>query len=239
MTGNGEPTIDIGARLTPQQLEELRAIDSPTIANAIEHFKVRPRVSGYAGAGLRCLIPGMGTMLGYAVTCKGDSTTEGKDRRDHADLYRAIASVQPLPAVVVIGDDGDPSRIDLSCHAGEMMATTMKRVGAIGLITNGGIRDIKEVTALGGFHYFGRGLVVAHGQPCIYDVGATVDICGMEVRPGDLLHGDENGVTVVPAEIADQVVAQALAVRDMEQKRLQDILGPDFHRQFESATRYQ
>jgi regulator of RNase E activity RraA len=239
VTGNGEPTIDIGARLTPQQLDELRAIDSPTIANAIEHFKVRPRVNGYAGAGLRCLIPGMGTMLGYAVTCKGDSTTEGKDRREHADLYRAIASVQPLPAVVVIGDDGDPSRLDLSCHAGEMMATTMKRVGAIGLITNGGIRDIKEVTALGGFHYFGRGLVVAHGQPCIYDVGATVDICGMEVRPGDLLHGDENGVTVVPAEIAGQVVAQALAVRDMEQKRLQDILGPDFHRQFESATRYQ
>ena len=239
MTGNGEPTIDVGARLTPQQLDELRAIDSPTIANAIEHFKVRPRVNGYAGASLRCLIPGMGTMLGYAVTCKGDSTTEGKDRRDHADLYRAIASVQPLPAVVVIGDDGDPSRIDLSCHAGEMMATTMKRVGAVGLITNGGIRDIKEVTALGGFHYFGRGLVVAHGQPCIYDVGATVDICGMEVRPGDLLHGDENGVTVVPAEIAGQVVAQALAVRDMEQKRLQDILGPDFHRQFESATRYQ
>jgi 4-hydroxy-4-methyl-2-oxoglutarate aldolase len=239
VTGNGEPTIDVGARLTPQQLDELRAIDSPTIANAIEHFKVRPRVNGYAGASLRCLIPGMGTMLGYAVTCKGDSTTEGKDRREHADLYRAIASVQPLPAVVVIGDDGDPARLDLSCHAGEMMATTMKRVGAVGLITNGGIRDIKEVTALGGFHYFGRGLVVAHGQPCIYDVGATVDICGMEVRPGDLLHGDENGVTVVPAEIAGQVVAQALAVRDMEQKRLQDILGPDFHRQFESATRYQ
>jgi 4-hydroxy-4-methyl-2-oxoglutarate aldolase len=239
VTGNGVPTIDIGARLTPQQLDELRAIDSPTIANAIEHFKVRPRVNGYAGAALRCLIPGMGTMLGYAVTCKGDSTTEGKDRRDHADLYRAIASVQPLPAVVVIGDDGDPSRLDLSCHAGEMMATTMKRVGAIGLITNGGIRDIKEVTALGNFHYFGRGLVVAHGQPCIYDVGATVNICGMEVRPGDLLHGDENGVTVVPAEIAEQVVAQALAVREMEQKRLQDILGPDFHRQFESVTRYQ
>jgi regulator of RNase E activity RraA len=239
VTGNGEPTIDIGARLTPQQLDELRAIDSPTIANAIEHFKVRPRVAGYAGAGLRCLIPNMGTMLGYAVTCKGDSTTEGKDRRDHADLYRAITSIQPLPAVVVIGDDGDPSRLDLSCHAGEMMATTMKRVGAIGLITNGGIRDIKEVTALGNFHYFGRGLVVAHGQPCIYDVGATVNICGMEVRPGDLLHGDENGVTVVPAEIAAQVVAQALAVREMEQKRLQDILGPDFHRQFESVTRYQ
>jgi 4-hydroxy-4-methyl-2-oxoglutarate aldolase len=229
----------VGAGLTPQQLEELRAIDSPTIANAIEEFKVRPRVNGYAGATLRCLIPGLGTMLGYAVTCKGDSTTEGKQRREHTELYRAINAVQPLPAVVVIGDDGDPGRLDLSCHAGEMMATTMKRVGAVGLVTDGGLRDIKEVTDLGAFHYFGRGLVVAHGQPCIYDVGATVTICGMEVRPGDLLHGDENGITIVPAQIAAEVVAKALEVRGREQGRLQEILGPDFHRQFESATRYQ
>ncbi|HEU5315950.1 MAG TPA: RraA family protein [Chloroflexota bacterium] len=224
--------------LTLEQLEELRAIDSPTVANAIEHFKVRPRVNGYAGASIRCLIPGRGTMLGYAVTCKGDSTTEGKDRREHAQLYGAIHQHQPLPAVVVIGDDGDPAKIDLSCHAGEMMATTMKRVGAVGLVTNGGLRDIVEIRALGDFHYYGRGLVVAHGQPCIYDVGATVNIGGMEVRSGDLLHGDENGITVVPAEIADQVVAQALKVRDEEQARLKQILGPDFHRQFEQATQY-
>jgi len=227
------------ARLTLEQLEELRAIDSPTVANAIEHFKVRPRVNGYAGAEIKCLIPGMGTMLGYAVTCKGDSTTEGKDRREHTELYRAINALQPFPAVVVIGDDGDPSKIDLSCHAGEMMATTMKRLGAVGLITNGGLRDILEIKALGGFHYFARRLVVAHGQPCIYDVGATVNIGGMEVRPGDLLHGDENGITVVPAEIAADVAAQAMAVREMEQQHLKEILGPDFHKQFEQATQYQ
>lgn len=235
----GNRIASAGATLTAAQLDELRAIDSPTIANAIEHFKVRPRVFGYAGATLRCLIPGLGSMLGFAITCRGDSTTEGKDRREHAELYRAITAVQPLPAVVVIGDDGDPARIDLSCHAGEMMATTMKRVGARGLVTDGGLRDIHEVTALGNFHYFGRGLVVAHGQPCIYDVGATVNICGMEVKPGDLLHGDENGITVIPAEIADKVAAQAMAVRQAEQKRLGEILGPDFHKQFESATRYQ
>ena len=115
----------------------------------------------------------------------------------------------------------------------------MKRVGAVGLVTDGGLRDIKEVTALEGFHYFGRGLVVAHGQPCIYDVGATVTICGMEVHPGDLLHGDENGITVVPAQIAAEVVAKALEVREHEQGRLKEILGPDFHRQFETVTRYQ
>jgi 4-hydroxy-4-methyl-2-oxoglutarate aldolase len=224
--------------LSREQFEELRALDSPTIANAIEYFEVRPRVAGYCGSNVRCLTPEAGFMLGYAVTCKGDSTTETKDRREHAALYRAIYDLQPLPAIVVIGDDGDPSRIHLSCHAGEMMATTMKRVGAVGLVTNGGLRDIAEITALKQFHYFGRGLVVAHGRPCIYDIGATVNIDGMEVRPGDLLHGDENGITVIPAEIAAQVAAKANEHRAMEQERLREILGPDFHKQFEQATQY-
>src|SRR3954447_9364835 len=215
------------AKLSPEQLAELRAIDSPTIANAIEYFEVRPRVSGYCGSNVRCLTPSAGTMLGYAVTCHGDSTTEDKDRREHTELYRAIATLQPLPAVVVIGDDGDPEKLHLSCHAGEMMATTMKRVGAVGLVTNGGLRDIKEINALGEFNYFGRGLVVAHGRPCIYDVGATVTIDGMEVRPGDLLHGDENGITIIPAAIAAQVAAKAQEHRDMETKRLAEILSED------------
>jgi 4-hydroxy-4-methyl-2-oxoglutarate aldolase len=228
----------MAATLSPEQLEQLRAIDSPTIANAIEYFAVRPRVAGYVGSNVRCLVAGGGSMLGYAVTCKGDSTTEDKDRREHTELYRAILEQQPLPVVVVIGDDGDPGKINLSCHAGEMMATTMKRVGAVGLVTDGGLRDVREITALKDFHYFGRGLVVAHGRPCIYDVGATVRIDGMEVRPGDLLHGDENGITVIPAEIADKVAAKALEHRDMEQERLKEILSPDFHKQFEKVTEY-
>jgi len=226
------------AQLTPSQLDELRAIDSPTIANAIELFNIRPRVQGYCGTNVRCLIPSAGTMLGYAVTCLGDTTTEGKDIRNHADLYRGIAAIQPLPAIVVIGDAGDPTRLHLSCHAGEMMTNTMKRVGAVGLVTNGGVRDIREVTALGNFGYYGRGLVVAHGRPSIYGVGSTVNIDGMEVHPGDLLHGDENGITVIPAEIADQVAARAREVQAEEQGRLREILGPDFHRQFEEITAY-
>jgi 4-hydroxy-4-methyl-2-oxoglutarate aldolase len=223
--------------LSTAELDALRAIDSPTIANAIEYFKVRPRISGYCGTNVRCLTPTAGVMLGYAVTCKGDSTTEDKDRREHTELYRAIAA-QAVPVVVVIGNDGDPGMIHLSCHAGEMMATTMKRVGAVGLVTDGGLRDIREIEALGGFAYYGRGLVVAHGRPSIYDIGATVTIDGMEVRPGDLLHGDENGITLIPAEIASKVAAQAQAHRDMEQRRLQEINGPEFHKQFEAISEY-
>jgi 4-hydroxy-4-methyl-2-oxoglutarate aldolase len=224
-------------RLTEEQLAELRAIDSPTIANAIEPFKVRGRVEGYVGHDVRCLIPGLGTMLGYAVTCKGDSTTEGRVvERAHQQLYGAIYS-SSKPAIVVIQDDGQDNVH--SCHAGEMMATTMKRCGAIGIVSDGGLRDIHEIRALGGFHYYGAGLVVAHGNPLIYDIGAEVKISGVTIRPGDLLHGDENGITVIPAEIADRVAAEAMRVRDSEQRRLKEILSDDFLKQFERLAKYE
>jgi regulator of RNase E activity RraA len=176
-------------------------------------------------------------MLGYAVTCKGDSTTEGKNvPREHQQLYASIVN-SAGPAVVVIQDDGR-DRLH-SCHAGEMMATTMKRCGAIGLVTDGGIRDIVEVRALGGFHYYGAGLVVAHGNPLIYDVGSEVTISGVKIRSGDLLHGDENGITVIPEEIAGQVVEEAMKVRNAEQKRLKEILSDDFLMQFERLSNYE
>jgi 4-hydroxy-4-methyl-2-oxoglutarate aldolase len=227
----------VATKLTAEQFAELKAIDSPTIANAIEPFNVRGRAQGYVGFDVRCLVPGLGTMLGYAVTCKGDSTSEGKNvPREHQKLYESIAA-SPKPAIVVIQDDGR-DRVH-SCHAGEMMATTMKRVGAVGLVTDGGLRDIVEIRELGNFHYFGAGLVVAHGNPLIYDVGADIVVSGVKIRPGDLLHGDENGITVIPAEIAQEVVASAMKIRESEQKRLQEILSPEFLKQFERLARYE
>ncbi len=66
------------AVLSPEQLDALRRIDSPTIANAIETFKVRPRVAGYVGYDIRCIFPELPPMLGYAITCTVDSATEGR-----------------------------------------------------------------------------------------------------------------------------------------------------------------
>jgi 4-hydroxy-4-methyl-2-oxoglutarate aldolase len=138
---------------------------------------------------------------------------------------------------VVIQDDGN-DKVH-SCHVGEMMATTMKRCGAVGLVTDGGVRDIIEVRALESFHYYGAGLVVAHGNPLIYDVGAPVTISGVTIHPGDLLHGDENGITVIPEEIAAEVAAQAMRVRERERRSLEEILGPDFLKQFERLSKYE
>ena len=210
--------------LTAEQLEALRRIDSPTVSNAIEVFGVRPRVQGFAGWELRCAFPELGSMVGYAVTCTADSTTE--KRSEERGLLRLWAAIEasPKPAVLVIKDIG-PERTR-SCHMGEVMATTAKSLGAIGCISDGGLRDVVEVRALGGFQYFCPGFVVSHGNPFILDVNVPVTLDGMAVQPGDLLHGDVNGLLVVPDEIADKVVEEAERVRSAEREILEFVRAP-------------
>jgi regulator of RNase E activity RraA len=211
------------SRLSDEQLEALRRIDSPTISNAIERFQMRPRLEGFAGWHLRCAFPELGTTIGYAVTCTADSTTE--TRRDERGLLRLWAAVEqsPKPAVIVIKDIG-PERTR-SCHMGEVMATTARALGAVACVSDGGLRDVNEVRALG-FQYFCPGFVVSHGNPVICEVGIPVTLDGLAVRPGDLLHGDANGILSIPHGIADRVVAEAGRVRDDERKVLEFVRKP-------------
>jgi len=212
-------------KLSYEQLSALRRIDSPTISNAIETFQVRPRVAGYVGYDIRCIFPELPPSVGYAVTCTVDSTTEGRQGIGFNTLYELLAEA-PKPALVVMQDVGT-DRLH-SCHAGEIMSTTMKRLGAIGILTDGGLRDVKEVHTLGGFQYFCAGLVVSHGNPVCVSVGTEVTISGMRVRPGDLLHGDSNGLVHIPDECALQVAAAAYRVWEQEEETLRRIGSPEF-----------
>ncbi|HZB25516.1 MAG TPA: hypothetical protein VE379_05260, partial [Vicinamibacterales bacterium] len=127
-------------------------------------------------------------------------------------------------AVIVIKDIG-PQR-SRSCHMGEVMATTAKALGAVGCVSDGGLRDVHEVRALGGFQYFCPGFVVSHGNAVICDVGVDVHVDGIDVRPGDLLHGDVNGVLVIPDGIAERVAEQVEKVRDAEREVLEFVRQP-------------
>ncbi|MPZ19975.1 MAG: hypothetical protein GEV06_18975 [Luteitalea sp.] len=212
--------------LTREQIEALRALDSPTVANAIERFEIRPRCEGYAGYDLRCAFPRQGSMVGYAVTCTADSTTEGRERpRGLLPLWEALEAA-PKPAVLVIKDVGQDSR--RSCHMGEVMATIAKALGAVGCVSDGGLRDVLEVEALGEFQYFCPGFVVSHGNPVICDVGLPVTLSGLAVQPGDLLHGDVNGVVAVPSAVAARVADEAMRVRDQERVILDLARQPGF-----------
>jgi regulator of RNase E activity RraA len=200
--------------LTPEQLAELRAMDSPTVANAIEAFKVRDDTQGFLGMDVPCHTPEFGVMLGYAVTATANSMApaRARDRKGHFRLFEAVAAA-PKPSVLVIKDVG-PRRTH-ACFLGDVIATITKRLGAIGIVTDGGVRDLAGVTPLG-YHVFAAGFVVAHGTFNIEEVGIPVEISGTTVRPGDLIHGDASGVTIVPLEIADKVYAECLKVRERE-----------------------
>jgi len=200
--------------LTPEQLAELRAMDSPTVANAIEAFRVRDDTQGFLGMDVPCHTPEFGVMLGYAVTATANSMApaRARDRKGHFRLFEAVAAA-PKPSVLVIKDVG-PRRTH-ACFLGDVIATITKRLGAIGIVTDGGVRDLAGVTPLG-YHVFAAGFVVAHGTFNIEEVGIPVEISGTTVRPGDLIHGDASGVTTVPLEIADKVYAECLKVRERE-----------------------
>ena len=213
------------ATLSFEQISALCRIDSPTISNAIERFKVRPRVNGYVGFDIRCIFPELPPTVGYAVTCTVDSTTEGRQGIGFQRLYQLLTNA-PKPAIVVMQDVG-PDRLH-SCHAGEIMSTTMKRLGAVGILTDGGLRDVREVRVLGGFQYFCAGLVVSHGNPICVSVGDDVTISGMRVTMGDLLHGDVNGVVHIPDECAGQVADAAYRVWAEEGETLRRIASPEF-----------
>jgi regulator of RNase E activity RraA len=126
--------------------------------------------------------------------------------------------------VIVIKDIGpDRSR---SCHMGEVMATTAKALGAVGCVSDGGLRDVREVEALAGFQYFCPGFVVSHGLPVILEINVPVQISGLTINPGDLLHGDVNGLLVIPHAVADQVAEEAERVRVAEREVLEFVRKP-------------
>jgi len=207
-------------------IEYLKSIDSPTLSNAIELLKVRPRERGFAPLDIRCLFPEFGTMCGYAVTAQVETATQMEPFRleTFVELYRMVEQA-PKPAVIVFQEIGGFG--DYAAHAGEVMSTFFTRLGAIGLLSDCGVRDLAEVRRLG-FHYFARGSVASHANFRIGRCGIPVQVRGMVVNPGDVIHGDVNGViTVPPVEIA--LLREAVETVRRKEKTVMDFVrSPEF-----------
>ncbi len=117
--------------------------------------------------------------------------------------------------------------MDAAALKKEVMATIFTRLGAAGLVSDSGVRDIAEVRALK-FHYFARGTVSSHANFRIVRVGVPVQVQGLVIRPGDLLHGDENGVLLIPPSLEEALPAKVDAVRSMEGELLDYVRGESF-----------
>lgn len=210
--------------LTP--IEYLKTIDTPTISNAIEQLRLRPRSEGFTPLQVRCLFPDFGPMCGYAVTAQVETMTEGnpRDERGYVELFEAVEK-SPKPAVVAFQEVG--GHPNYTTHCGEVMATFFKRLGGIGLVTDCAVRDLAEVRALG-FHYFARGAVASHANFRIVRVSVPIHVAGMVIRPQEILHGDQNGLIQVPKEALDGLPQAVEAVRTRERRLMDMTKDPNF-----------
>jgi regulator of RNase E activity RraA len=165
-------------------------------------------------------------MCGYAVTAQVETVTQSEpfDIRQFIELYRAVEA-SPKPAVVVLQEIG--GHADYAAHCGEVMATFFTRLGAIGLVSDCAVRDLPEVRALG-FHYFARGSVASHANFRIVRSGVPVQVAGMVVRPGDILHGDMNGLLSVPNAGVDALAQAVDQVRSRERRLMEFVRGDQF-----------
>jgi 4-hydroxy-4-methyl-2-oxoglutarate aldolase len=204
----------------------LKTIDTATLANAIELLTVRPRAEGYASLDLKCLFPEFGPMCGYAVTAQVETVTLGAPKSEEAfvELFEAVEA-SPKPAVVVMQEIGGDR--DRATHAGEVMATIFTRLGAIGLVSDCGVRDLTAVRNLG-FHYFARGAVASHANYRMVRSGIPVEISGVTVRPGDLLHADENGLITVPEPGRERLRELVETIFAKERKLLDFVRAREF-----------
>ncbi len=197
-------------------IDYLKSVDTPTLSNAIELLKVRPREAGFTPLEIRCLFPEFGRMAGYAVTAQVETVTQATTGgvEGHIELYRLLEQA-PKPAVVVLQEIG--GHPGYAAHCGEVMATFFTRLGAVGLVSDCAVRDVPEVRALK-FHYFARGTCASHANFRIIRSGVPVAICGLAVKPGDLLHGDENGLLSIPDVPLDDLKQAVEQVRVSERK---------------------
>src|SRR5664280_2807713 len=208
-------------------LEAIRQFDTCTIANAVEHFRVRLRNEGFTRPGLRCVTGGSPRILGYAATCKvrsADPPMSGNAYVDRTDWWETIG-LFPVPRIAVI-QDLDAAASGAST-IGQVHAAILKAFHCEGVITNGSVRDIPGVSRMQ-FPMFASAVSVSHAYMHIVDFEAPVEIFGLPIRSGDLLYADVHGVVSIPLEIATRIPEAASRIRAKEQEIVDLCQSPEF-----------
>ncbi len=193
--------------LSDSDLQLLAQYDTPTISNVIEMFEVRPRNAGYMDGRIQACFPEMPPIVGYASTATMRTANARPEGAVYGSLDEQVARFADLPgpAIVVFQDLDDPA---VGATFGEVMCASYQSFGAVGIITSGPARDLEQVRRRR-FAAFSDGVISSHSYSHITSIHEPVRVGGLEVRPGDLLHADANGVCGIPLGIASEVAHAA------------------------------
>ncbi len=205
-------------QVSQSQFEFLRSIDTPTVCNLLEVVAPERRGFGYTVRHLHCPFPDLPPMVGFAKTATmraQDRVALGEGgymakRLDYLDYVAA----EPQPSIIVIQDIDEI--VGFGAFWGEVQTNVHQALGCLGTITNGSIRDIPAVAP--GFQMLAGSLAPSHAFVHVADHGVNVNIHGMAVKSGDLIHADQHGAVVVPIETIDPMKAAAPGLAAKEAK---------------------
>ncbi|HRJ44228.1 MAG TPA: RraA family protein, partial [Caldilineaceae bacterium] len=187
-----------------QIITALSQYDTATLFNALVLKNGLPNEE-YTDHRLRCLLPELGSVVGYAVTVEVTTNDADSPGLDWLDYYAYLES-QPGPTVAVLKDvDSRPGR---GASFGDGMARLHKRLGVVGVLVDGTIRDLAGIRQVG-LPVWAWGTVPGHGVFQATRIGAPLTLCQLRVRPGDLLVADGDGCVRIP--VADAAAVLRLA----------------------------
>jgi len=214
--------------LTDADLDALRALDTPTVCNALEVVTPDRRGGGYSVQPFFCPRPELKPIVGYARTgtirsMQPSDRSAAEDTSVRLDYYDHIAS-GPGPTITVIEDlDAVPG---YGAWWGEVNTSIHQGLGSLGVITNGSIRDLDD--AAEGFQMLAGMAGPSHAWVRVVEFGLAVTVHGMTVLPGDLVHADRHGAVVIPADAAREIPAAAARIADAERVLIEASRGADF-----------
>ena len=214
-------------RLPEGELQALQTIDTCTLADAISVSKIRLRNEGYSNESIRCVLGKGGPMVGYAVTGRIRSSEPpmvGHSFVERQDWFKYVLSM-PEPRIAVLQDVD--SRPGTGAFWDEAHARIHHRLGCAGAATNGAVREIHKIGLIG-FHLYAGSLSVSQGYAHIIEMGQPVEVGGLEIHPGDLIHGDIHGIIKVPKEIAAELPANAARISFLRKQIVELCAAPEF-----------
>ena len=192
-------------------IEKFKEFDSATVFNAMV-VKLGLPNEDYTSHDIHYLSPEFGTVVGYAVTAEITTNDPDSPRINWIEFYEHMYQ-QEGPFFTVMKDvDSRPGR---GAGFGDGMARLYKRLGAVGAIVDGSVRDLSGIRAVG-LPIWGWGTVPGHGVFNLTRFNEPVTVGQTRIRPGDLILADADGCVRIPTEHAEDILRLAGEVRAHE-----------------------
>jgi len=191
----------VKARSEEEILEILRKVSVPNISDAMHRARVL--------TGFKPVIPGS-KIVGIALTVR---TYPG----DWAKPVEAL-DLASENHVIVIDAGGEELAV-----WGELATWSAKNRKVAGIIINGGVRDIKDIREIG-LPIYAKHFCARAGEPKGYgEINIPIEIDGVKIRPGDFIVAEDEGIIVIPREIAQEVANRALDIKEKEDRIREEI----------------